>query len=119
MSEAAQPVPSPAPLPMNPVGMPVSPTAVPHLNVYHVIAGAVFGIFGGATSLLFNIIGALLINMRHPMMLIQVYLTFPWGESALLIENEFMVGMGCLLYLGTGMLLGVPVYLVLCRWFTR
>jgi hypothetical protein len=43
--------------------------------------------------------------------LIQVYLTFPFGEPALEMDTGLVLAMGCCLYLGTGMLLGIPFQL--------
>jgi len=82
---------------------------------YHVLAGFSLGIFGAATSLLFNVIGSL-ITGRHPLELIRVYLTFPMGADALKEGGSgLMLAIGCCLYLATGMLLGVPFHLALRR----
>lgn len=83
---------------------------------YHVLAGFVLGMVGAATSLVFNVVGSLLVG-QHPLQLIRVYLTFPLGAQALETENGLALAVGCCLYLGTGMLLGVPFQLVLSRWF--
>jgi hypothetical protein len=85
-------------------------------TAYHVLAGSVLGMFGAATSLLFNIVGSLLVG-QHPLQLIRVYLTFPLGEPALQVESGLTLAIGCCLYLATGMLLGIPFHLVLTRWF--
>jgi hypothetical protein len=79
---------------------------------YQVLAGCVLGMFGAATSLLFNVVGSLLIG-QHPLRLIQVYLTFPLGEAGLTVDSGLTLAVGCCLYLGTGMLLGIPFQLVL------
>jgi hypothetical protein len=68
--------------------------------------------FGAATSLLFNIVGSVLIR-QPPLRLIQVYLTFPLGEAGLRVDSGLALAVGCCLYLGTGMLLGIPFQLVL------
>jgi hypothetical protein len=81
---------------------------------YHVLAGFVLGIFGAGTSLLFNVVGSTLIG-QHPLQLIRVYLTFPLGKPALEVESGLTLAIGCCLYLGTGMLLGIPFHLVLSR----
>jgi len=81
---------------------------------YHVVAGFVLGIFGAATSLLFNIVGATLVG-KYPLELIRVYLTFPLGESALAADSGITLAIGCCLYLATGMLLGIPFHLALTR----
>ena len=56
---------------------------------------------------------------RHPLEIIRSYLTFPLGDQALnlpLEQNGLMLAIGCCLYLGTGMILGIPIYLALTRW---
>lgn len=73
-------------------------------------------------SLLFNVIGAPIAG-KTPLELIRVYLTFPLGEKALELSNSgqggyavgdgMILAIGCCLYLATGMLLGIPVYLCL------
>jgi hypothetical protein len=87
-----------------------------YYTVYHVLAGFVLGMFGAATSLLFNIVGSLLVG-QHPLHLVQVYLTFPLGAEALKVDDGLTLAIGCCLYLATGMLLGVPFQLILTRCF--
>jgi hypothetical protein len=89
-----------------------------HYTAYHAAAGFVLGMFGALASLLFNVVGSALVG-QHPLRLIQVYLTFPLGERALAIDSGLALAVGCCLYLGTGMLLGIPFHLVLSRWFDR
>lgn len=80
---------------------------------YHVLAGFSLGIFGAAASLLFNIVGSLLVN-QDPLKIIRIYLTFPLGEAALNPDAPSLwLAIGCCLYLATGMLLGIPFHLVL------
>ncbi len=89
---------------------------------YHATTGFLLGMFGAAMSLLVNVIGAPLAG-KSPLELIRVYLTFPLGENALRlagnVENIYAIpdgvilAIGCCLYLGTGMLLGVPFFVVL------
>jgi hypothetical protein len=86
-----------------------------YYTAYHALAGFVLGMFGAATSLLFNVVGSLLVG-QHPLELIRVYLTFPLGEAALKTEDGLTLAIGCCLYLGTGMLLGIPFQLVLTRF---
>lgn len=86
-----------------------------YYTAYHVLAGMVLGLMGAASSLLFNIVGSAMVG-QHPLELIRVYLTFPLGEQALRVESGFALAAGCCLYLGTGMLLGIPVQLVLTRF---
>ena len=82
---------------------------------YHATAGFVLGIFGAMASLLFNVVGSLFVG-QHPLELIRVYLTFPLGDRALEIDTGLTLAIGCCLYLGTGMVLGVLFQLVLARW---
>jgi hypothetical protein len=94
-----------------------------YYTAYHVLAGFVLGMFGAATSLLFNVVGALLVPPpppleQHPLNLIRVYLTFPLGEAALKIDSGVTLAIGCCLYLATGMLLGIPFQVVLTRWLS-
>lgn len=98
-----------------------------YYTTYHALAGFALGMIGAAASLLFNIIGSLLIPPTDPrvpatpLRLINVYLTFPLGDRPL--QPEFQQGLtlaiGCCLYLGTGMLLGIPFHLILTRWFGK
>jgi hypothetical protein len=81
-------------------------------GIYGALAGAVLGLIGAASSLLFNVIGSLAIG-QHPLHLIQVYLTFPMGADALTMESGLAVAIGCCLYLFTGMVLGVPFAILL------
>lgn len=87
-----------------------------YYTAYHALAGFVLGMFGAMTSLLFNVVGSLLVG-QHPLQLIRVYLTFPLGEEALgqAADSGVMLAIGCCLYLATGMLLGIPFQLVLTR----
>ncbi|RME39178.1 MAG: hypothetical protein D6788_06005 [Planctomycetota bacterium] len=89
-----------------------------YYTTYHVLAGMVLGLIGAASSLLFNVVGALMFG-KHPLELIRVYLTFPLGERALSLENSFTLAAGCCLYLGTGMIGGIPFHLILSRYFSR
>lgn len=85
---------------------------------YYATTGFMLGIFGGTASLLFNVIGSVLAG-KHPLELIRCYLSFPLGDQAFELppeQNGLMLIIGCCLYLGTGMLLGIPVYLALTRW---
>jgi hypothetical protein len=88
----------------------------PNYATYDVVNGCVFGVFGAAMSLLFNIVGSLLVH-QHPLHLIRVYLTFPMGADALAVKDDVTLAIGCCLYLATGMLLGIPFQLMLSRWF--
>ena len=84
---------------------------------YHVLSGAVLGLFGASVSLLANVVGALLVTppaplQADPLNLIRVYLTFPLGEAALTTDAGVTLAIGCCLYLLTGMLLGIPFQIV-------
>jgi hypothetical protein len=92
---------------------------------YHATAGLLVGIIGSMASLLFNVIGSLIVG-KNPLELIRVYLTFPLGERALQLSSQgaggahavgdgMIIALGCCLYLGTGMLLGAPIALALSR----
>jgi hypothetical protein len=83
-----------------------------YYTAYHVLAGFVLGMFGAGTSLLFNVVGSLLVG-QYPLQLIRVYLTFPLGADALNIDGGVTLAVGCCLYLCTGMLLGIPFHLLL------
>lgn len=87
-----------------------------YYTTYHILAGMILGLAGAVTSLLFNIVGAAMVG-KHPLELIRVYLTFPLGEKALTIDSGFALAAGCCLYLGTGMIGGVPFHLILSRYF--
>jgi hypothetical protein len=83
---------------------------------YYATTGFFLGLFAATTSLLFNIVGSLLVG-QHPLHLIKICLTFPLGSRPLSsdVDNGVLLAMGCCLYLATGMLLGVPFQLLLTR----
>jgi hypothetical protein len=86
--------------------------------IHFVKAGLWLGGLAGCTSLLVNIIGSALWpaisgEALHPLRIIQVYLTFPLGETALHQNSGVLLTLGCLLYLATGMLYGMLFELVL------
>ncbi|MBI3450313.1 MAG: hypothetical protein HY049_15540 [Acidobacteria bacterium] len=85
---------------------------------YHVVIGILLGCVGAGSSLLFNVVGSLLVG-QHPLQLIRVYLTFPLGETALTLDSGVALGVGICLYLGTGCLYGAAFHLVMSRWFER
>ncbi|MFM7315580.1 MAG: hypothetical protein ACKO85_04725 [Isosphaeraceae bacterium] len=88
---------------------------------YDAASGFMLGVFGSVVSLMFNVIGSVIAGL-DPLQLIRVYLTFPLGQQALnlaeaggttkSVPDGLILALGCSLYLGTGMLLGVPVFLV-------
>lgn len=97
-------------------------------GTYYATTGAVLGGFASLVSLLINIIGAPLAG-KEPLALIRIYLTFPLGETALgladqatktnVINDNMIIAFGCTLYLGTGMLLGIPIYLILTKFVPK
>jgi hypothetical protein len=87
-------------------------------------AGLFIGVLAGCTSLVVNVIGSALWptisgEAQHPLRLIQVYLTFPFGASALEQGSGATLALGCVLYLGTGMLYGMLFELVLATLLPR
>jgi hypothetical protein len=82
---------------------------------YYATTGFMLGGIGALASLMFNVVGATLFG-KHPLQLIRVYLTFPLGEEALNIDGGLVLAIGCCLYLATGMLFGVPFYVLLVRY---
>jgi hypothetical protein len=87
---------------------------------YYATAGFFLGMVGALVSLMFNIIGASLAG-KDPLQIIRVYLTFGLGGKALdpAFENGLALAMGCVLYIATGMLLGVIFHVVLSRYASR
>lgn len=87
-------------------------------TAYYATTGFMLGIFGAMASLLFNVVGASLTG-KDPLEIIRSYLTFPLGDLAFNLPDQqkgLMLAIGCCLYLATGMLLGIPVYLALAKW---
>lgn len=86
---------------------------------YYATAGFFLGMVGALTSLLFNVFGSLAVG-QHPLYLIQVYLTFGMGKRALdanvAADGGLALAIGCCLYVGTGMLLGILFHVVLTRY---
>lgn len=89
-----------------------------YYTTYHILSGMVLGMIGATASLLLNVIGSIMVR-QHPLELIRVYLTFPLGEKALGLDGGFTLAAGCCLYLGTGMVFGIPFHLVLSRFYGR
>lgn len=95
-----------------------------YYTAYYAISGAMLGIFGAATSLLFNVIGTYVWSEvrgeeLHPLRLIQVYLTFPLGAKALSIDSGMTLAIGSCLYIGTGMLYGMLFHVAQSRLLPR
>jgi hypothetical protein len=87
-------------------------------TAHYATAGLWLGIIAGCASLILNVIGGVLWpavsgDPQHPLRIILVYLTFPVGESALRLNTDALLPLGCLLYLGTGMLYGMLFELVI------
>ena len=94
-------------------------------GTYYGTVGFVYGGLAAMVSLVFNVIGASLAG-KHPLEIIRVYMTFPLGENALalstneggqmVINDGMILALGCCLYIGTGMVLGVLFHWVICRF---
>jgi hypothetical protein len=87
---------------------------------YYATTGSFLGMLAAVASLVFNIVGALVVGL-HPLQLIRVYLTFGMGGRALDLhlhggEGGLMLIIGCCLYIATGMLLGTLFQVVLSRF---
>ncbi|MEQ8765593.1 MAG: hypothetical protein RL885_16830 [Planctomycetota bacterium] len=89
-----------------------------YYTAYHAMAGAFLGMLGAMASLLFNVIGSLLVG-KDPLQIVRVYLTFPLGGQALDQAEDLAVAIGVCLYIGTGMVLGIPIQLILSRYFGK
>jgi hypothetical protein len=87
---------------------------------YYATAGFFLGMVGALVSLVFNIAGASVAG-KDPLQLIRVYLTFGMGEKALdpAFDNGLALAMGCVLYIATGMLLGIIFQVVLSRYASQ
>ena len=81
----------------------------PYYAAYHVIVGSVLGLLAAGASLLFNVIGSLMVG-QHPLQIVRVYLTFPLGARALTSEEGLALSTGVLLYLATGILFGAVMH---------
>ena len=84
---------------------------------YYATAGFFLGMVAALASLMFNIIGATVAG-KDPLQLIRVYLTFGLGGRALepAFDDRLALAMGCILYIATGMLLGIVFHVVLTRY---
>ncbi len=93
-------------------------------NTYYATVGFFFGGIAAMVSLLLNVIAAPIAG-KHPLEIIRVYLTFPLGEKALsltsgeksryVVDDGMILALGCCLYIGTGMALGILFHWVICR----
>jgi len=84
---------------------------------YYATTGFFLGMVAALVSLMFNIVGATIAG-KDPLELIRVYLTFGLGGRALdpAFNNGLALAMGCVLYIATGMLLGIVFHVVLTRY---
>ncbi len=85
---------------------------------YYATTGFFLGMVAALVSLMFNIVGASIAG-EHPLQLIRVYLTFGFGEKALHFDSGLALALGCVLYIATGMLLGIVFNVVLTRYASR
>lgn len=88
---------------------------------YYATTGFLLGMIGAIASLLINVVGSMFVTLpggdvQHPLRLIQVYLTFPFGAQALHMGKPLALTLGCCLYIATGSLLGILFHLVLTRF---
>jgi hypothetical protein len=84
-------------------------------TAYYAMVGGILGILGAAVSLAVNVVFAPLAG-KSPLEIIKVYLTFPMGEKALSLgaqNDPLFIVFGICLYIATGMLIGVPIYLLM------
>jgi hypothetical protein len=79
---------------------------------YHVLSGLMIGFAGAAAGLLYSMLGSLLLSL-HPLLMIRVYLTLPYGERALNLTTGPMLALGVIIYLVIGALYGIPFHVVL------
>ena len=86
--------------------------------IYHLFTGLLVGFVGAAGSLLFHVVGSLFAS-QHPLEIIRVYLTFPFGAQALFIETGPLLAIGVVLYLVTGAGYGILFHSVLAGLFGR
>lgn len=85
---------------------------------YYANSGFMLGGIAAVVSLLVNMLGAPLAG-RSPLELVKVYLTFPLGERALSLgadQGMLILVLGCCLYIATGVLLGVPFFVLLAKF---
>lgn len=106
--------------PSSPPSSPSSPERwrpTEYYATYYATTGFMLGMFGAVTSLLLNVIGSVIAG-HHPLRIVKVYLTFPLGEQAFDsdMDSGLVLAVGCCLYIGTGMVLGILFQLVLSRF---
>lgn len=84
-------------------------------TAYYATTGFMLGAFGAMASLLFNVVGSVIVG-QPPLRIIQVYLTFPLGQRALAIDDGLTLALGCCLYIATGMVYGALFQVALSRF---
>ena len=92
--------------------------ATGYYTAYYATTGFILGGIAAMSSLLANVVGALLFG-KPLLELIRVYLTFPMGEKALELSDSdggLTLAIGCCLYIVTGMLYGILFQIVLSRF---
>jgi hypothetical protein len=94
---------------------PAEPVSRGYYLSYYATTGFFLGMIGAITSLLFNVVGSQLFG-KDALEIIKVYLTFGMGERAFEVQQGLTLAVGCCLYIGTGMLLGVPFQVVLSKY---
>lgn len=92
---------------------------------YHLTSGFLLGLLGAAAALLVNVVLAPMAG-KHPLELIRVFLTFPLGADALsladpvkqipTVRDGMILAFGCCLYLGTGLMIGMPFHVAMTRF---
>jgi hypothetical protein len=87
-------------------------------------SGALSGAIGGCVGLLANVIGSAALpsisgQEQYPLRLIQVFLTFPLGEAALGLNGGWLVALGAVLFIVTGMLFGMLLELIVSYLLPR
>lgn len=84
---------------------------------YYATAGFFLGMVAALASLMFNIVGASVAG-KNPLQLIKVYLTFGLGAKALdpSLDSGLALAIGCVLYIATGMVLGIVFHVALTRF---
>jgi len=85
---------------------------------YHLFAGLLVGFAGASGSLLFHLVGSLLVN-QHPLEIVRVYLTFLFGVQALHFDTGPILALGVVFYLATGAVYGILFHGVLAGLFGR
>ena len=94
-----------------------------YYGTYYATSGVILGAVAAVTALMTNVICAPIVG-KHPLQLIRIFLTFPLGEQALaltessspVVNDGLILTFGCCLYMATGMLIGMPLYMLLVKF---